>query len=361
MGAAAGYALIAFRFKNMHAGTRGSGGAEVGYGAPRAPSCTRSATPARAPLHPSHCASADASGGDIQQASEPRCEYRLERRGTRGGTSRRGGGGRRCMSKGCVAAHRRHLTEPSAAGAPTQRAFQPRHLCLRAALRAAEGRPRRHGRCRVSPRLSACRPGPRARPFSGLAPLQRCLRCRTLAALPHATCSGGHLRSHAATQAAEAARRYTAAHEEARRVREDRQRGSWGGAWGGGSSGAAGAAGGAAGGAAAAPSAALRELGLGDVPPHALTPEQVHRPGPKASSRERRSHPAPGLCRRRQVDTGCCPACPACTACTAWACQCRTGRGRTCPPCVGHSPGPARPGPARLGPACPGRSPVNHR
>ena len=87
VGAAAGYALIAFRFKNMHAGTRGSGGAEVGYGAPRAPSCTRSATPARAPLHPSHCASADASGGDIQQASEPRCEYRLERRGTRGGTT----------------------------------------------------------------------------------------------------------------------------------------------------------------------------------------------------------------------------------------------------------------------------------
>ena len=119
VGAAAGYALIAFRFKNMHAGTRGSGGAEVGYGAPRAPSCPRSATPAQAPLHPCHCASADASGGDIQQASEPRCEYRLERRGARGGPSRRGGGGRRCMSKGRPAAHRRHLTEPPAAGAPT--------------------------------------------------------------------------------------------------------------------------------------------------------------------------------------------------------------------------------------------------
>ena len=66
VGAAAGYALIAFRFKNMHAGTRGSGGAEVGYGAHRAPSCPRSATPAQAPLHPCHCASADASGGDIQ-------------------------------------------------------------------------------------------------------------------------------------------------------------------------------------------------------------------------------------------------------------------------------------------------------
>ena len=66
VGAAAGYALIAFRFKNMHAGTRGSGGAEVGYDAHRSPSCTRPATPAQAPLHPSHCASADASGGDIQ-------------------------------------------------------------------------------------------------------------------------------------------------------------------------------------------------------------------------------------------------------------------------------------------------------
>jgi hypothetical protein len=35
VGAAAGYALIAFRFKNMHAGTRGSGSAEVGSGTPR--------------------------------------------------------------------------------------------------------------------------------------------------------------------------------------------------------------------------------------------------------------------------------------------------------------------------------------
>ena len=32
VGAAAGYALIAFRFKNMHAGTRGSGGASSGRG-----------------------------------------------------------------------------------------------------------------------------------------------------------------------------------------------------------------------------------------------------------------------------------------------------------------------------------------
>ena len=36
VGAAAGYALIAFRFKNMHAGTRGSGSAEVGSVAPLA-------------------------------------------------------------------------------------------------------------------------------------------------------------------------------------------------------------------------------------------------------------------------------------------------------------------------------------
>ena len=36
VGAAAGYALIAFRFKSMHAGTRGSGTAEVGSGTPRA-------------------------------------------------------------------------------------------------------------------------------------------------------------------------------------------------------------------------------------------------------------------------------------------------------------------------------------
>lgn len=46
VGAAAGYALIAFRFKNMHAGTRGSGSAEVGYGTPSALSCTLCATSA---------------------------------------------------------------------------------------------------------------------------------------------------------------------------------------------------------------------------------------------------------------------------------------------------------------------------
>ena len=47
MGAAAGYALIALRFKNMHAGTRGSGSAEVGHGTP-APvhhSCTSAPRP----------------------------------------------------------------------------------------------------------------------------------------------------------------------------------------------------------------------------------------------------------------------------------------------------------------------------
>ena len=44
VGAAAGYALIAFRFKNMHAGIRGSGSAEVGCGTPSALSCTLCAT-----------------------------------------------------------------------------------------------------------------------------------------------------------------------------------------------------------------------------------------------------------------------------------------------------------------------------
>ena len=43
VGAAAGYALIAFRFKNMHAGTRGSGSAEVGYGTPSCTLCDTSA------------------------------------------------------------------------------------------------------------------------------------------------------------------------------------------------------------------------------------------------------------------------------------------------------------------------------
>ena len=98
-------------------------------------------------------------------------------------------------------------------------------------------------------------------------------RCRTPPALPHATCVAATcLRSHAATQAAEAARRYTASHEEAGRRRSS---------WGGGSSGA-GAGAGAAGG-AAAPSAALSELGLGDVPPHALTPAQAQQACPEAS------------------------------------------------------------------------------
>ena len=48
VGAAAGYALIAFRFKNMHAGTRGSGSAEVGSGTPRPYALC--ATSAHAPL-----------------------------------------------------------------------------------------------------------------------------------------------------------------------------------------------------------------------------------------------------------------------------------------------------------------------
>ena len=50
VGAAAGYALIAFRFKNMHAGTRGSGSAEVSSGTPRALSYALCATSVHAPL-----------------------------------------------------------------------------------------------------------------------------------------------------------------------------------------------------------------------------------------------------------------------------------------------------------------------
>lgn len=131
--------------------------------------------------------------------------------------------------------------------------------------------------------VSASRVGPRPRASA----THRCDGAPCVAATPAlpppallppalaATCD----RSHATTQAAEAARRYTASHEEA-----GRRRGSWGG-------GGSGAGGGAAGG-AAAPSAALSELGLGDVPPHALTPAQAQRACPKASPRERRSYPA---------------------------------------------------------------------
>ena len=153
-----------------------------------------------------------------------------------------------------------------------------------------------HRRSRISPR------GLR-RPWWVSATRPRHAPLHAAPALPHATCvattcSGCHLQSHATTQAAEAARRYTASHEEA-----GQRRSSWGG---GGSGAGAGAAGGAAGG-AAVPSAALSELGLGDVPPHALTPAQAQRACPKPSSQDRRSYPA----------------------------------------------GPA-------GPACPGHSPVNH-